>query len=76
MAFDKDFSYQLLEQKVEIMQKEVSQVLQEMQTTIMAVTQTYSTALKILMERTDKLERALKEQDLSTVREDTNGKEI
>lgn len=52
-----DFRVQLLEQKVEVMQKEVSQVLNEMQTTIQAIAQTYSVALKVLMERADKVEK-------------------
>lgn len=75
---DLDFRYKLLEQKVEVMQKEVSQVLHEMQTTIQAIAQTYSVALKVLVERADKLDKeveALKTSTL-TVREDTHGKEI
>jgi Ulp1 family protease len=47
------------------MQKEVSEVLQEMQTTIMAITQTYSTALKVLVERADKIDKELAKHNLS-----------
>lgn len=57
---DFDFRYKLLEQKVEVMQKEVSQVLQEMQTTIQAIAATYSTALKVIIERVDAVEKIVK----------------
>lgn len=57
-----DMRFRLLEQKVEVMQKEVSQVLQEMQTTIQAIAQTYSVALKVIMERLDAAENNLKLQ--------------
>lgn len=67
-----DMRIKLLEQKVEVMQKEVSQVLNEMQVTIQAIAKTYSTALKIVMERLDKLE------GISSVsfRNDQEGKEL
>lgn len=77
MSQELDFKYKLLEQKVEVMQREVSQVLHEMQTTIQAIAQTYSVALKVLVERADKLDKevgALKQTPLT--REDTSGKEI
>ena len=48
-----------LEQKVIVMQNEVSEVLGEMQSTIQAIAQTYSTALKVAMERIDALEKKL-----------------
>jgi hypothetical protein len=64
MSEELNFRYKLLEQKVEIMQKEVSDVLHEMQTTIMAITQTYSTALKVLVERADKLDEEMRKLNL------------
>lgn len=74
MSNETEFRYKLLEQKVEVMQKEVSQVLGEMQTTIQAIAATYSTALKVLMERTDKLEKGLR--TTTEYRKDENGKEL
>jgi len=77
MSQDLDFRYKLLEQKVEVMQREVSQVLGEMQTTIQAIAATYSTALKILVERTDILEKELKAlKPSSNIRETSDGKEL
>lgn len=46
-----------LEKKVTVMQDEVSTVLGEMQSTIQAIAATYSTALKVAMQRIDELER-------------------
>ncbi len=72
MDFDR---MKLIEQKVDIMQKEVSQVLQEMQVAIQGIAVTYSTALKVVMERLNALEAAEKKEQ-QQVREDLNGKEI
>ena len=72
-----NFEVKLLEQKVSIMQKEVSQVLQEMQTTIQAIAQTYSIALKVLMERADKLEKHVGMTSTAVAKEEnTNGTEL
>jgi hypothetical protein len=71
--FDQDTRLKLLEQKMDIMQKEVSEVLQEMQVAIQSITITYSTALKVLLERVDKLENP---QKAEPPREKTNGVEL
>lgn len=62
----------LLEQKVEVMQREVSQVLGEMQTTIQAIAATYSTALKVMMQRVEELEKKV----TIPVRSEEEGKEL
>lgn len=72
MDFDR---LKLLEQQMAVMQKEVSEVLNEMQTTMLLTTKTYSTALKILMERVDVLEKK-NGTETNPTREDSEGKEI
>lgn len=67
-----DFKVKLLEQKVEVMQREVSQVLGEMQTTIEAIAATYSTALKVMMQRIDDLEKKI----AIPMRSEEEGKEL
>lgn len=64
-----DFKLKLLEQKVEVMQKEISTVLNEMQVTIQAIAQTYSTALKVIMQRLNNLETP-------PIRTEDEGKEL
>lgn len=56
MSFDR---ITLVEQKVEIMQKEVSQVLQEMQLTMQSLAITYGTALKVLNSKLEELEKRI-----------------
>lgn len=68
-----DMGLRILEQKVLVMQNEVSQVLNEMQSTIQAIAKTYSIALKVILERVDKLEKA---QSTGNNRENTDGKEL
>ncbi len=70
-----DMGLKILEQKVIVMQNEVSQVLNEMQSTIQAIAKTYSIALKVMLERIDKLEKGAVTQT-TPLRETDNGKEL
>lgn len=49
----------LLEQKVTVLQREISEVLQEMQVTMQGLTVTYGTALKVMNARLNDLEKQL-----------------
>jgi hypothetical protein len=64
----------LLEQRMGLMQKETSEVLMEMQATIQLIAKTYSTALQVVTQRLDALEKGTEVE--KTPREETNGKEL
>lgn len=68
-----DFEIKLLEQKVAVMQKEVGEVLNEMQVTIQALTKTYGTAIQAIWARLDALEKVDAEE---ITPERTDGKEL
>lgn len=84
MSDELNFKVKFLEQKVQVMQNEVSQVLGEMQSTIQAIAATYSTALKVMIQRIDALEASSKvsapgsEESVGTTaeRDTDNGKEL
>lgn len=72
-----DMGLRILEQKVLVMQNEISQVLGEMQSTIQAIAKTYSIALKVAMERLDRLEASEKaEKAVGTLGRSDDGKEL
>lgn len=70
MDFDR---LKLLEQKVEIMQKEFNEVLQEMQVTMQSMAVTYKTVFTDIVGRLNELEAQVGPKP---IRQDDEGKEL